>query len=122
MASSLGVFVRYGILKNVGYFNTQLGKGARIPIGEDTEYVMRLRDCSTKYQYSPELIQIHAYHKKLKNEKLTSFRFLVYKSFSKPSLSIHAMRSALALVVKHEARLIDVFNVISEEVRYFLEK
>ena len=61
ITSSIGMYVRGDIVKEVGLFNENLGLGAYIPVGEDTEYCLRAFKKSRGASYNPMLMQIHAY-------------------------------------------------------------
>lgn len=61
ITSSLGIYIRGDIVKEVGLFNENLGLGANIPVGEDTEYCVRAFKESKGASYNPTLMQIHTY-------------------------------------------------------------
>jgi hypothetical protein len=79
ISSSHGLYVRYGVLKSVGFFDENLGVGARIGVGEDTEMALRLRGFTGESPYFPILVQHHPY-KPGKYSPTEKFQFLAYLS------------------------------------------
>lgn len=77
ISSSLGIYVRFKTLKSVGFFDENLGVGARIGVGEDTDLAIRLFNATKSSHYFPQLTQFHPY-KQGKYSALIRLRFLAY--------------------------------------------
>jgi glycosyltransferase involved in cell wall biosynthesis len=58
---SCNMAARRSVIDRVGFFDEQIGAGARIPAGEDTDYVFRAYLNDILIAYSPE-IAVHHYH------------------------------------------------------------
>lgn len=96
-ASSLGIYVTVQTLSKVGSFDERLGVGTSLPIGEDTDYALRLRKQTGRAPYRPQLQQFHAYSAggRPSYRLVPSLQFLIYQSKRNPILVLSAFSTLL---------------------------
>jgi len=105
-SSSLGLYVRGNLIKKAGRFDENLGLGAEIGVGEDTEYAVRLFHLATKSPYDPILIQFHPYGSQNLSSRLTaSIRLICYLAgkYSLPKYPV--IRRILSLILRRKINL-----------------
>ena len=68
--SSLGIYSTVGLIRKVGFFDESLGLGTSIPIGEDTDFIIRLARGASSSHYRPNLLQWHPYANVFKKSRM----------------------------------------------------
>ena len=118
ISSSLGIYVRFSLLKEVGFFNEDLGLGSRICVGEDTEFALRLKRFSGSAQYNPRLLQIHPYKQKTQSQNLDTLCFLFYMTFQFPTFTYSAVRYAASALISRKIQTKEVINAMLKEFSF----
>lgn len=113
IASSVGLYVRFDILKLAGRFDENLGVGSRIPTGEDTEFSFRLSRLTGYAAYSPVLFQIHPYRYGVTKSAITELAFLEYIS-SKYEMRGILFRFLVGRFLKRDIGLTEVRRGLSK--------
>lgn len=99
--SSLGIYVRVEQIRKTGFFDESLGLGTKISIGEDLDYLIRLKSTSKSSNYRPQLFQIHNYGSELSNNRINdSLEFYLYLKSKGTTFSILYFRRILGLLVR----------------------
>jgi hypothetical protein len=94
LASSLGLLMVGEALKGVGNFNENFGVGTLIPIGEDTDFALRLHREFGKGFYTPYVWQCHPVGNERSPERIAASIFFLYFQMRKfPILFISFAKS-----------------------------
>jgi hypothetical protein len=118
MASSLGIYARLSLIKSVGFFDEMLGIGTSIPVGEDTDYVLRLVNASGRARYLPTLLQFHPYKPESKDLVAARIKFLAYLKNKDNAFNYAYIRSIVASLLKRRLTFAEIrYITLSKEPR-----
>lgn len=117
ISSSHGLYVRYGVLKSVGFFDENLGVGARIGVGEDTEMSLRLRDFTGEAPYFPILVAHHPY-KPEKYSPEEKFQFLAYLALRDFKMYFSLIRYMLRIIMLERVSFILCVKLFLVELKF----
>lgn len=99
--SSLGIYARVGLVRKAGYFDEELGLGSRIPVGEDLDFILRLKRISREAPYRPSICQIHEYSSVDSKERMiSSLHFYCYMKTKGLPLTMPFTRRVCSLFLK----------------------
>ena len=104
--SSLGIYGRANVMKEIGFFDTKLGLGNRISIGEDIDYILRLKFFSHQSPYRPALFQYHNYgNEQNVQRQRDSLDFLLHMKKKEMAFSAIFFKRLLSLLLKRKINL-----------------
>ena len=99
-------------------FDENLGVGARIGVGEDTEMSLRLRDFTGESPYFPILVQHHPY-KPGKYSPEEKFQFLAYLAVRDFKMYFSLIRYTLRIIMLERMNFILCVKLYLVELKYW---
>jgi hypothetical protein len=115
ITSSLGLYVEGELLLKCGPFDENLGVGASIPTGEDTEYAVRLWHMHRINKFNGGIFQYHPYKRLEDNQTISnSTRLLWYLSWKFPRLLFYTVRRTINLLLKGHVDLAFLTTIMND--------
>ncbi len=115
MASSLGIYSRIGLMKIVGFFDENIGIGTDVLVGEDTDYVFRLKKASRQAIYYPNLVQFHPYKLSSKDLVVARVKFLAYLKTKDNFFVFPFIRFIISSLIRRRLSFREMWKIICSE-------